>query len=476
MSVTYPDRTSYAAAAADPVIAPGQSWDSVDHDVTEVAFGHEGGLRWWIAFVVAIGLVGLLVLSLGYVLYEGVGVWGNNVPVTWALDIVGYDWWIGVACGGLMVSALMLLLRLETRSAINRITETMALISACAAGIYPIVHLGRPWFFYWNLPYPNTFMLWPQFRSPLYWDAIDIFGFLGICASFWFTGLVPDLAAMRDRAVERVERYQSRPGNWTRVLKAQCYGIAALGWRGSTVHWHRWMQAYRALAVFGILLVVSLQTGAAVMFAGSVEPGWHDVLAPVAFLFAALLAGVAMIGMLLVVLRSVFPLRGLITVRHLDLLALLMLGFAWANLYCYAAEFLTTTLTGDSFSKASLGRQFVGPNAWSTWSVLACSLIPPNLFWFRPLRRSATAVFVVGLLAAFGTWSDHFMIIVLTLQHDFLPSAAHSYTVGIIGVTTFLGTVGLFLTLLLLAMRYLPVVSMVGLRGLIPSSQVVRRG
>ena len=345
----------------------------------------------------------------------------------------------------------------------------MALIAAAAAGLYPIVHLGRPWFFYWNLPYPNTFLLWPQFRSPLFWDAVDIISYLVICICFWFTGLVPDIAAMRDRAVDRVQQNESRPGGWTRVLKAQVYGIAALGWRGSTVHWHRWRQAYYTLAVFGIVLVVSLQTGAAVMFAGSVEPGWHDVISPVSFLFAALLAGVGIVAGLLVVLRSVFPLRGLITARHLNLLGLLMLGLGLANLYCYAAEFLTAVLTGGSFDRAVMGRRFAGPNAWSTWAVLICSLLPVHLFWFRALRRSAPVLLIVGLLVAFGVWADHFMVIVVTLQHDFLPSAAHSYGLDIVGIATFLGTVGLFMALMLLFLRYLPAVSIVGMRTLIPT-------
>jgi len=231
---------------------------------------------------------------------------------TWALDIVSYDWWIGIASGGLVVSA-MLLLDAEWRGALNRITETMALVSAAAAGLYPIIHLGRPWFFYWNLPYPNTFLLWPRVRSPLFWDAVDIVSYLLVCLSFWYVGMLPDLAAMRDRAIERLH---DGPGHQLRNLRAQLYGIAALGWRGSARHWQRWMQAYRTIALFGVLLVVSLQTGAAVMFAGTVEPGWHDALSPVTFLFGAIFSGVAMVAVLAVVLRSVFGLTPLITPRH----------------------------------------------------------------------------------------------------------------------------------------------------------------
>ena len=214
MSVSHPD---------DRLIAPGESWVTVGRDVTEIAFGHEGGIRWWIAFAISLALIGVLMASVFWVLFEGVGVWGNNIPVTWALDIVGYDWWIGVACGGLVVSSMLLLLGVEWRSAVNRITETMALIAAAAAGLYPIIHLGRPWFFYWNLPYPNTFLLWPQFRSPLYWDAIDIISFLGVCLSFWYIGMLPDLASMRDRAIERMEQQSGRPGGWTQRISRRSF-------------------------------------------------------------------------------------------------------------------------------------------------------------------------------------------------------------------------------------------------------------
>ncbi len=435
------------------------------------AFDHRAYVRWWPAFLLAFGLTGLMAACLFWLLWEGVGIWGNNVPVTWALDIVSYDWWIGIASGGLLVSATLLLSGAEWRGAVNRITETMALISAAAAGLYPIIHLGRPWFFYWNLPYPNTFLLWPQMRSPLFWDAVDIISYLVVCLSFWYVGLIPDLAAMRDRAVERIARQAGREGAELRLLRAQIYGIAALGWRGSAVHWQRWQDAYRTIAVFGVLLVVSLQTGAAVMFAGTVEPGWHDTLLPVTFLFGAIFAGVAMIAVLTVVLRTVFPLASLITARHLNVLAMLLLGLGLANLYCYGAEFLTTLATGNSFDTAVLARRFSGPHAWSTWAIIVLALLPVHLFWIPRLRRSPGLLLVVGLMVAAGSWADHFMVIVITLQHDFLPSAAQSYSVGIWGLATFFGSVGLFLMLLLLFMRYLPVLSIVDAR-LAP----VRRG
>lgn len=468
-----PDTVAAGMAARDLLIAPGQNWESVEQEVMGLALDKRIGLRWWLAFGAALGLVGLMAIALTWLLYEGVGVWGNNNPVVWALDIVAYDWWIGVASGGLMVSALMLLLHAEWRGALNRITETMALVAAAAAGLYPIVHLGRPWFFFWNLPYPNTFQLWPQVRSPLFWDAVDIISYLLVCLSFWYVGLLPDLASMRDRAVERIGRGR---GMGLRLFRAQVYGAAALGWRGSALHWHRWMQVYRIIGLFGVLLVVSLQTGAAVMFAGTVEPGWHDTLLPVTFLCGSVLSGVGGVAVLAVLLRDVFGLGPLITSRHLELVALLLLGLSVATLYCNVAEFGLTSLAGMADDKAALARRLNGPNAWSTWVTILFALIPPHLFWIPRLRRSATALLLVGLLAAAGIFADHFMVIVVTLQHDFLPSAAHPYAATIWGMMTFAGSVGLFGALLLLFLRYLPAVSVVEVRRLVQPSRVAADG
>ena len=469
-----PSDIAYPAAnRRNAVIAPGQSWESVGRDVSGLAFDHRIGLRWWLAFAGALGLVGLMAVSVGWLLYEGVGVWGNNNAVVWALDIASYDWWIGIASGGLLVSATLLLLDAEWRGALNRITETMALVSAAAAGLYPIIHLGRPWFFYWNLPYPNTFLLWPQVRSPLFWDAVDIISYLLTCLSFWYVGMLPDLASMRDRAVERMRAGPHAP--WAE-LRAQMYGIAALGWRGSALHWRRWMQAYRIIALFGVILVMSLQTGAGVMFAGTVEPGWHDTLLPISLLFGSIFQGVAVVAVLAVALRAVFGLGQLVTPRHLDILGMLLLALGLVNLYCYAAEFLTTWLVGTSFDHAVLGRRFNGPHAWSTWSVLGMALIPVQVFWIPALRRSAVALVLVGLLVAAGSYADHFMVIVITLQHDFLPSAAQLYGVDIFGVATLAGSAGLFLSLLLLFLRYLPAISILEVRRLVAQGGLPRHG
>ena len=452
-----------AHLVARDFIGKGQTFDTIGGEVADIAFTHPMR-RWWLAFAAAMGLVGLLAISLIWLFAQGVGVWGNNIPVTWALDIVSYDWWIGVASGGLFVSGAFMLVDAQWRSAVNRITETLSLVAAAAAAVYPIIHLGRPWFFYWNLPYPNTFDLWPQFRSPLFWDAVDIISFLGVAIVFWYVGMIPDLATLRDRAVERIGSVKGRAG--AERLRAQLYGLIALGWRGSAMHWLRWTQAYRIVALLGVVLVVSLQTGAAVMFAGSVEPGWHDTLLPVAFLLGAIFEGVAFIAAMTVLLRAVFGLHELITPRHVDTLAKMLLVLSLLNLYCYAAEFFGTALGGDPFDLAVLHRRLFGNQAWAFWLILFASLVPPQLFWLPSLRRSGIALFLVGLLVAMGMFGDHFMVIVVTLQHDFLPSSAHAYEADVWGIATFVGSIGLFVALMLLAFRYLPLLSIVGTRRL----------
>ncbi len=349
-----------------------------------------------------------------------------------------------------MVSAYLLLAEEPWRGALNRLAETAALFSAGAAAIYPIIHLGRSWFFYWTIPYPNLLDLWPQFRSPLVWDALAIIGYLGITLCFWLTGMLPDLALLRDRAHS--------------LWAARLYGIAALGWRGSALHWARWRQAHAMQAWFGLVLVVALQSGAAIMFAGTVEPGWHDTLLPVFFLAGAIFSGIAAMTLVTVLIRYVFDLPSLITARHLSVLGWMLVGAGLATTYCYVIEFFNTAYGGDKYELSVMARRVAGIYGWSFWLIVVGALLPFHLLWFPRLRRSATVLMVVSLLVMVGMWMDRFMILVITQHRDFLPSSEHFYTTTFWAVGTFLGTIGLFGTLLLLFMRYLPVVSVVEMR------------
>ncbi len=448
------------------LIRSDQTYESIGRSIEQAAFGTVGR-AWWLAIAASVGLIGVLVVSVGWLFIEGVGVWGNNIPVTWALDIVGYDWWIGVATGSLMLSVLPLLLDRSWRGGIARVSETLAVLAAAAAGIYPIIHLGRPWFFYWNLPYPNTMLLWPQFRSPLYWDAIDILSFLVVSLSVWYLGLLPDLAALRDRAVDRLNG-DDREGSGGRFARriAQAYGVAALGWRASAPHWHRRGQALRIIGLLGVVVVVSLQTGAAVMFAGSLEPGWHDTLEPVEFLVVALFSGVAASTLVVVMVRSAFLLEGVITEAHLDRLGRLLLGIGLLDVYCVATGLFSTETSGTSYAVGSLAQRLHGPHAWAFWVMVLAGLLPVQLLWLKGARQSPPLLLLIAAAVCVGTWADHFMVIVVTLQHDFLPSSDQAYSIGLWGVATFLGSCGLFLFLLLLAMRLLPVLAAAPVRAL----------
>ena len=453
---------------AGPLIRPDETLEGIGGAVSAIPLTHPGNRRWWIAFAAASALLGLFVLALGYLLYAGPGIWGNNNAVVWALDIASYDWWIGVASGSLLVSGILLLLGAEWRGAVNRVAETLALLATAAAGLYPIIHLGRPWFFFWNLPYPNTYNLWPQFRSPLLWDAIDIVSFLVICVSLWFIGLLPDLATLRDRAhAEAMRQADAKaPTRKRALLRAQVYGIVASGWRGSAAHWQIWVQAYRTVALLGVLLVISVQTGASVMLAGSLMPGWHSTLLPVSFLVNAVYSGVGVTAVIVMLIRLVYGLDALVTPRHLDVLGRLLLCLGCASAYCYAAEYFDTFLNGDVEGRAVLVRRLTGDHALVSWTAILCLVLPAQILWSARARTAPLAIAAVGLLVATGAYADHVMVLVVTLTQDFLPSSRLPYGVDLWGIATFAGSVGLFLTLLLLFLRYLPAISIVESRRL----------
>ncbi len=414
--------------------------------IATVALDHPGQRRWLLALLASLGLVGLLMASIAWALVVGVGVWGNNIPVAWALDIVGYDFWIGLATGALLTSAATLLFGTGLRSGVNRVAETVAVAAVLAAAIYPILHLGRPWFFFWNLPYPNTLVLWPQFRSPLVWDEMDILGFLAVSLTFWYVGLIPDLAAMRDRS-------RSLP-------RARLYGVAALGWRGSAVHWRRWRHAYRSLAVLAVLIVVCLQTGASVMYAATVEPGWHDTLLPALFVATAAFTGLAGVLAVAVVVRQGLGLQEAVTTAHLDLLGRLLLGAGIASIYCYGFDLFGTAMAHDKFDLAVQARRLTGSLAWSYWAVVGAAFVPAQLLWVGRLRRSPAVALVVSVLVLVGMWADRFMLLVSTQVDDFLPSSRHAYASTFWEWSTFIGSAGLLMLLLLLAARFLPMATM----------------
>jgi Ni/Fe-hydrogenase subunit HybB-like protein len=386
-------------------------------------------------------------------LATGIGIWGNNVPVAWAFDIINFVWWIGIGHAGTLISAVLLLFRQEWRTSINRFAEAMTLFAVACAGLYPIFHLGRPWLFYWLMPYPNTFGLWPQFRSPLIWDVFAVSTYATVSLLFWYVGLIPDLAALRDRTKNRFAQI--------------VYGILAMGWRGSAIHWQRYQTAYLLLAGLATPLVVSVHTIVGFDFAVSIVPGWHSTLLPPYFVAGAIFSGFAMVLTLTIPLRRVYGLEDFITAQHLDNMAKVMLATGLMVAYGYLMEVFGSWYSVNEFEWYVTINRAMGPYALCYWALILCNVLIPQLLWFRSARRNVPLLFVISIIVNVGMWLERFVIIVISLHRDYLPSSWEMYYPSIWDFGQFFGSIGLFFTLLFLFIRFLPVISIFELRELV---------
>lgn len=401
------------------------------------------GWRW--ALIGAFGGVGLLGLTLAAALVWGVGIWGVNIPFVWGFDLINYAWWIGIANGASLFAATLVLRRHDLRTAVNRFAEGVALFAVICAGIFPIVHLGRPWLFYWTFPYPATYQVWPQFRSTLTWDFWAISTHVIVTTLLWYVGLIPDLATLRDRA--------------RRPLVAKIYGVFALGWRGSMRHWSYHQRAYRLVAVLVLPLIVVMQSTVSFEFATTIAPGWHDTRLPLHFVTTGLAQGLAMVLVVAVLLRRGLRLERHIEDRDLDLLGKLVLASALASGYLYLNEAYTAFVAEPTPRAAALDR-VTGDYAAITWGALVLGVLVPQFFWLKAVRHSFAGALGVGLAVNAGIWLDRFSIIVAGLQRDHLPSVWGRYAPTLAESGLLVGTLGLFAALLLLFVRYLPVISM----------------
>lgn len=399
---------------------------------------------WWMLFAVALTLLGSFFVSVGVLFSYGPGIWGNNIPVGWGFPILTYVWWLGIGHAGTLISAMLLLLGQEWRSTLNRFAEAMTLFAVVCAGLYPLVHLGRPWRFYWMAPYFNTMGVWPQFKSPLTWDFFAVLTYLTVSALFWYLGILPDLAAARDRARKR---------GWQIF-----FGLAALGWRGQASHWMRWNQAYRITAGIAVPLVVSVHSEISLLFAAGPVPGWASTIFPPYFVMGAAFSGFAVVSMLTVWLRAMLGLEKLVTTRHLDMLGLLLLATGMMTAYGYAAEIFMAAWKGGHEYRTLLDR-FGGPDAWSYWGAVILNFVPLQLLWWRRIRTAPVPLFVIGLSATIGMWLERYMLVVTSLTRDWLESSSFHYTPTFWDWSLFAGTIGVFLTLFLLFVRFLPVIS-----------------
>ena len=440
-------------AQNSPVIEPGHTYASVTDKISSIVLSRKQPKGWYFGFAIAFALLMLLTYAITYLLVEGVGIWGINIPVGWGFAIVNFVWWIGIGHAGTLISAILLLLRQKWRTSINRFAEAMTLFAVACAGIFPLIHMGRPWLFYWMMPYPNTMYLWPQFRSPLVWDVFAVSTYAMVSLMFWFVGLIPDLATLRDRAKNRAAKI--------------IYGIFAMGWRGSAVHWHRYETASLLLAGLATPLVVSVHTVVSFDFAAALVPGWHTTIFPPYFVAGAIYSGFAMVMTLSIPIRKFYGLEDFITMRHLENMAKVMLATGLIVAYGYMMETFGAFYSGNQYDKFVLLNRWFGPYAFFYWLLILCNIAIPQMMWFKKVRTNVAVLFVISLVVNIGMWLERFIIVVTSLHRDFLPSSWGIFTPTRWDWATYTGTIGLFLTLLFLFIRYLPVISISEMRGLV---------
>lgn len=450
--------TSVLQPGKPPVIEPGHTFASVTDKISAIVLTQRTTVGWVIGFALSFLLVILLLYALGYLIFVGTGIWGINIPVGWGFAIINFVWWIGIGHAGTLISAILLLLRQKWRTSINRFAEAMTLFAVACAAIFPAIHVGRPWFAYWLIPYPNTMGMWPQFRSPLVWDVFAISTYFTVSLLFWFVGLIPDLATLRDRS-------QTRRG---RII----YGVLAMGWRGSAIHWHRYETAYLLLAGLATPLVISVHTVVSFDFAVSVIPGWHATIFPPYFVAGAIYSGFAMVMTLAIPLRKVYGLEDFITLRHLQNMAKILLVTGLIVAYGYMIEAFMAWYSANPYEQYMILNRMKGPYAPLYWLLILCNVITPQVIWFKRIRSNVVALFIISIIVNIGMWLERFVIVVTSLHRDFLPSSWDMYYPTFWDWATYAGTIGLFLALLFLFIRFLPMISIFEMRTILPDANV----
>ena len=453
------DRMEPVAGSGTPiVIAPGHTFASVTDKISSIVLTQRTPIGWYLALLTAAGLAGLLLISLSYLVVQGIGIWCNNIPVGWAFDITNFVWWIGIGHAGTLISAILLLLKQTWRTSINRFAEAMTLFAVACAGIFPLFHTGRPWLAYWLFPIPNTMAVWPQFRSPLIWDVFAVSTYATVSALFWYVGLVPDVATLRDRAQGKFAQ--------------RVFGMMSLGWRGSARHWHRYETAYLLLAGISTPLVVSVHSVVSFDFSVSILPGWHTTIFPPYFVAGAIYSGFAMVLTLAIPMRAIYGLEDFITMRHLQNMAKVMLLTGLIVAYGYGVEAFIAWYGGNYYEGFMMLNRINGPYWPQYWALIFCNVIFPQLLWFKKVRMSVPMLFIMSIIVNVGMWLERFVIIVLSLHRDFLPSSWGMFQPTFWDWSTYVGTIGLFLTLFFLFVRLLPVISIFEMRTIVPEAKV----
>ncbi|HVJ81421.1 MAG TPA: NrfD/PsrC family molybdoenzyme membrane anchor subunit [Planctomycetia bacterium] len=444
--------TDYAPGDRPKLVLGEQNYNAVTQAVCGVVENPPTPAGWYVAFFVTLGLTVCLLFNIAYLIANGVGVWGNNIPVAWAWDIINFVFWIGIGHAGTLISAVLFIFRQPWRTSINRASEAMTLFAVVCALIFPTIHVGRIWLVYWLFPYPNQMQMWPQFRSPLLWDvfAISTYGLTSLL--FWYLGLLPDLASLRDRAVG---------------IRKWIYGLLAFGWRGSNRHWHRYERAYLLLAALATPLVLSVHSVVSFDFAVSQLPGWHTTIFPPYFVAGAIFGGFAMVNTLLVPARQFFGLKHLITLKHIDNMNKITLATGTIVGYAYMTELFIAWYSQNRYEQFTFLNRLSGPYAWAYWTMIFCNVVSPQIFWASKMRRNLWATMFVALCVDVGMWFERFVIIVTSLHRDFLPSSWTYYVPTWVDIMTFAGTHGLFLLLFLLFCRYLPMIAVAEIKAVL---------
>ena len=437
----------------EPWIEPGHTYASVTDKISSVVLTRPLGIGWLLGFGFLFCIVMVLNLAIGWLFMKGVGIWGINIPIGWGFAIVNFVWWIGIGHAGTLISAILYLLNQKWRTSINRFAEAMTLFAVACAGLFPLIHTGRPWMAYYMFPYPSTMGIWPQFRSPLIWDVFAVSTYGTVSLLFWFVGLLPDLATLRDRAKQR----------WQQVI----FGMLSMGWRGSARHWHRYQSAYLLLAGLATPLVLSVHTVVSFDFATGIVPGWHTTIFPPYFVAGAIYSGFAMVLTLAIPLRKAYGLEGFITLRHLEQMAKVMLATGLIVAYGYFIEFFMAFYSGNKFDVFLAKQRLHGPYAPFYYALILCNILTPQLLWFKKVRRNIAALFVMSLIINTGMWLERFVIVVISLTRDFMPSAWGRYSATVWDYLTFVGTLGLFTMLIFLFVRGLPAIAISEMRELV---------
>lgn len=446
----------YESPVRERLVTGGKTYAQVTEDICRPIHS-KPSKEWWLAFLISVSFAGVGVGCILYTFFVGIGAWGLNKTVGWAFDITNFVFWIGIGHAGTLISAILMLFRQKWRTGVNRAAEAMTIFAVVCAGIFPVLHMGRPWLAFWILPLPNTHgSLWVNFNSPLCWDVFAISTYLTVSLVFWYTGLIPDFATVRDRIKSNIPK--------------KIYTALAFGWNGHAKAWQRFESVSLILAGISTPLVLSVHTIVSFDFATSVIPGWHTTIFPPYFVAGAIFSGFGMVLTLMIITRKVLKLEDYITIGHLDVMCRVVLATGMMVGVAYSTEFFMAVYSGNPYERYCFLNRAFGPYGWSYWIMFSCNVFTPQLFWFRSMRRNPLIIWILSIFVNIGMWFERFVIIVTSLHRDYIPAGWRDYTPTFIEAGVLLGTFGIFFTLYLLFVRTFPVIAIAEVKSVMRST------